>query len=410
MDKVKGIRQIKEGRWEAAISHQLLPNGRVFRTFEDERSASAYKVLMLSQLEKGVVPSELLRMGIRTNPLPKTDSKKAPVVTIPVAVFRGTTPASDLVEVIKGYTTQTAVKVSDSDLLTAAMLQQRVKGSVEGITTVWADAWIRQMKREEKLAPGTIRKRVECLARVVDWWNRSKYTADSMPANPLRLLPRGYSSYHPGDVPAGEEIPVDTERDRRLEPGEYEAIEQVLMGHKRCDRERPWAPDGDPEMLLLFRLIVATGLRMREAYMLRVENVRFNLRTIHVRASKTGAKRDVPMTRQLEEWLKDQVAGKKALDPVFSFWGGSESKDALRLVTARLSSRFGTLFKYAGCEDLVEHDLRHEATCRWMEMKDRNGGWLFRPEEVRKITGHKSEAMFMRYYSLRGSDLAARLD
>ena len=59
--------------------------------------------------------------------------------------------------------------------------------------------------------------------------------------------------------------------------------------------------------------------------------------------------------------------------------------------------------------DLRFHDLRHEATCRWMDKRDEEGRWMYRPEEVRRITGHKSPVMFDRYLSLRGSDLADRM-
>jgi hypothetical protein len=42
-------------------------------------------------------------------------------------------------------------------------------------------------------------------------------------------------------------------------------------------------------------------------------------------------------------------------------------------------------------------------------MKDKEGRWLYRPEEIRRITGHKNVQQFERYLSLRGRDLAERL-
>jgi integrase len=164
---------------------------------------------------------------------------------------------------------------------------------------------------------------------------------------------------------------------------------------------------------MLFRVIVHTGLRLREAYRLRLSDIKFPLRTIHVRTSKTEASRDIPTTRQLEGWLKDYVSRasgpKDGEDLIFPFWDGVNTEESLDECTVRLSRRFGNLFLYAGCFGITEHDLRHEATCRWVEMRNADGSWKFRTEEVRKITGHKSESMFMRYLSLRGSDLAARM-
>lgn len=111
------------------------------------------------------------------------------------------------------------------------------------------------------------------------------------------------------------------------------------------------------------------------------------------------------MTREVHDWL---AAGAGAADDlVFPFWDGDEG--SLDRTTSRLSRLFGRLFNYAGCAGLTEHDLRHEATCRWMLMRDEQSRWLFRAEEVRRITGHRSVQQFERYLSLRGSDLAERL-
>ena len=331
---VRGVRQVKPGRWEVTLSHKSLPNGRVFRTFNDEEQAKAYKVLMQLQLSRGVVPHELLAIGRRTNPMPPMKPRKEPVQA-PVAVVRTTAPTTPLADVLRRYLASDNARIAKSDRPMVEYLQKAVSGSVEGVTNLWADNWVRSMKKTERLAPGTIRKRVECLARAIDWWARSedRLVADSL--NPLRTLPKGYSSYRAGEV-AGE-IPRDVERNRRLAPGEYDKIVDVLQGHKRPDRERPWADGGDAEMLMLFRLIVATGLRLREAYTLRVENIHFHLRTIHVRRSKTGAKRDVPMTREVEAWLRGHIGERAGAASVFDCWLGAEEEPVLRAISARLA-------------------------------------------------------------------------
>ena len=60
--------------------------------------------------------------------------------------------------------------------------------------------------------------------------------------------------------------------------------------------------------------------------------------------------------------------------------------------------------------DLHEHDLRHEATCRWLELRDANGQWMFRLEEINRIMGWSANStMAQRYASFRGSDLAQRI-
>lgn len=282
----------------------------------------------------------------------------------------------------------------------------------------WVETWVKSLKTEANLAPGTIRKRVGAMARMIDWHLKREAVHGAQPlANPFRLLPKNYSVYNEqvlhelADDPT-KFVKVDQTRDRRLLPGEYERIAQVLQGGKRDDRERALElPDGEA-LFDLFCLIVDTGLRLREAYRLRVSDVRLQLRTLHIRATKTGAARDVPILPSIYPMLESRVnkQGVKNRDaPIFPWWSGSESKTELKQVTEMLSQAFARAFAYANCSGLREHDLRHEATCRWILMRDNRGGWLFRTEEAMRITGHKDPRTFMRYVSLRGSDLAERL-
>lgn len=403
----RGIRQTKTGRWEATISHPLLPGGRISRNFIDLEQASAYKAAVLALLSRGTIPPELTRAGRRTNPTLKRKVQARPAPPRAVACTTGERTA--LGEMLKEYLEADNVNIAPSDRPLVELLRRTLTGTVCGLTVVWLDAWVRSMKEELNLTPGSIRKRVESLARCLDWWQRTHPEAalKSGSLNPLRMLPRGYSAYRPD--PLGVPVPRDRHRDRRLIPGEQERIEAALMGLRRPDRERAWAPGSDADMLVLFRLLIGTGLRLREAYCLRVADLRFSLSTIDIRMSKTGTTREVPMTPAVEAMLTEYIRHQDASRLVFPFWDGLRDEVALRQATSRLSGRFRTLFAYAGCDGLVEHDLRHEATCRWVEMRDARGGWLFRAEEVRRITGHKSDAMFMRYLSLRGSDLAARM-
>ncbi len=93
---------------------------------------------------------------------------------------------------------------------------------------------------------------------------------------------------------------------------------------------------------------------------------------------------------------------------LFPFWDGDP--ESLDQVTGLLSARFASIFDYANCSGLTEHDLRHEATCRWFELRDSRGNWMFRSEEVSAAMGWKpGSVMARRYASFRAEDLAARL-
>lgn len=369
------VRRRTNGTYELRVIHASLPKP-FYATLDDETEALDYGRRLEAALNAGIVPPELAE---RTG-----DVRQMPVSQM-LGIYLKDAP------------------IAKSDRPVVEMLQENLTVTVTGITVLWTDNWIKAMKRQARLSPGTIRKRVESLARAVDWWNRREHI-DAV--NPLRTLPRGYSSYLDSDVAEGQEARYDAARDRRLHPGEPERIEAAVLGVKRVDRQRPLDLEHAADFLLMWRLIASTGLRLREAYRLRESDVRFDLKTIHVPRSKTGRPRDIPMTRQVHDWLKAHPMNSPL---VFRLWDGDDSEEALKRTSNRLSQQFKRVFEYAGCDDLTEHDLRHEATCRWMMLRDDAGRWLFRPEEVRRITGHKSVQTFERYLSLRGSDLADRL-
>jgi integrase len=131
---------------------------------------------------------------------------------------------------------------------------------------------------------------------------------------------------------------------------------------------------------------------------------------LHVEGSKghRGAlkPRTVPLKRALAQKL--QPFCNEASGLLFPFWDGT--KEGEKKASSRLSARFRTLFQHTGVADMTEHDLRHEATCRWFELRDPNGRWALSDVEVCRIMGWASLSMVLRYASLRGEDLAARID
>jgi integrase len=145
----------------------------------------------------------------------------------------------------------------------------------------------------------------------------------------VRLLSRGYATYseHESKVLAakGKQAKREVERDRRLTEGEEERILAVMNGAKRPDRERPLAMPDRQDMIDLFLLLVNTGLWLREAYRLRVEDVKLKLYTLHVARSKTGTKRDVPIVPVLYDMLERRMHSARkhgAKTPIFPWWNG----------------------------------------------------------------------------------------
>ncbi len=379
--------QQRGSKWQVRIKHNLLPQP-LFVTFDEEHVARAYVMHIEAMLHSGVVPLDLLE--------PDSQRETSPRIRALIQEYKHSTPGP-----------------APSDLPILALLEAEIPKTlrVSGVGAVWVDAWIKSLKVDQHLAPSTIRKRVESLARVLDWHIRVVTEKDKpLPANPLRMLPRGYSNYTKGEASelakVGKTVKKDQQRDRRLAPGEEDRILQALSGVKNPHRERALPVDAD--MSLAYRLIVNTGMRMREMVWMRCEDYEVAKGVLHVKGSKghRGAikPRTVPIIRALRDELKERCEGKTGL--VFRFWDGVEP---LANVSNRLSKRFTTLFDYAQVPDFKEHDLRHEATCRWIQMKDAQGRWMWTELEIAKIMGWAKLDMMMRYASLRAEDFADRL-
>jgi integrase len=395
------VRKTPTGRFELCVRNRLLPKP-FYRTFDIEEEAVAFGQQLDVLLAAGIVPADL-QAGQSSTP----QEKLRFVLT---AWINSGHPASTDVPVL--------------ELLVGEVGDVKINQ----VTYQWAESWVQSLKIDRNFAPGTIRKRVGSLSRALDWWLRKH--PDALVGNPLKLLPRGAASYSERDAAMlaslaanakpDDKIKVvkeDVVRDRRLKPGELEQILAVIDGHKRADRERPLELRHQVALRVLFLLIYHTGMRLREAYTLSRGQVDLERRSIRVRSSKQWRGkvkfRDVPMRRELQQVLQAYVVTLPS-DPeslVFPWWTGERTDDEMTRVSSRLATQFRRIFEYARCENLTEHDLRHEATCRWYELRDpKTGAWIFREAEIDKIMGWApGSSMGGRYASFRAEDLAARL-
>jgi len=357
--------QRRANRWQLRVTHAKLPRP-FFWTFDTEVEARAYAAGMKATLDAGIVPQELVAVAPG-----RADKLVAEIMSDYIASCPALTP-------------------SDSALITTMLPEITIRMSE--LNYPWVEAYVEDLKRVRHLTPGSIRKRIGSLGRVIDWHLRR---SESPAANPLRLLPKGYSNYTAADADSLPEqlgSKTDVSRDRRLLPGEDEAIRELL----------------EPDLRLLFDILVWTGLRLREAYKLRVDQIDLARKVIRVEGSKARRgqlkPRVVPMAPELRLTLAEAVKGRVGL--LMSFWSGDP--DEQDQVTSRLSYLFADAFKRAGCIDLTAHDLRHEACCRWLERRNASG-WVLSDVEVARIMGWSSMRMMLRYASIRGEDLAARL-
>lgn len=397
------IRKTPTGNWELALRNKkLLGDGvRIFFTYDTEIDARADERMIEAAFADGKIPTlvkvklEALAAGTgRQAVRPKWDE--------PVSA------------ILRAWINNGHIAPSDEPVL--HLLREEVGGlHFADLTYQWAEGWVERMKHTNNYAPGTIRKRIASLSRCLDWWLRRN--PDLPHGNPLKLLPRGASTYTAKDArvaaESGKQVKQDVVRDRRLLPGELDRIAAALRGEKRPDRERPLSAKDGLAFPTLFYVILYTGMRLREAYMLETSWVDLKRSIIRLRCSKQwyGREkwREVPIRPDLMPHLKARLAEIGDAQRLFPF-ATDLSETGLARTSGRLSRRFASLFAYANCEGVTEHDLRHEATCQWYELRDAAGNWMFRESEIEKIMGWEpGSKMPGRYASFRAEDLAKRL-
>jgi len=360
----------------------------LYLTFVSEEEGDRYVTKLEALLDRGVVPDQFRQ-------------RQGEIITVRDAA--------------REYLTVQEVPPSDKRCL--AVVVSRVGPiRLSSISYEWAESWVSGMKREHNLSPSTIRHHVGALARCFDWCLRRGLAA--LAANPLRQLPKRYASYNESDTTAVRALEGDarddTERDRRLQPGEEPRIRAILAREKPQGRQRALALPWQGGLECLFDLALETAMRMREMYTLSRHQVSLPQHTIFLEKTKNGDKRQVPLSsvaykaiqcyeRQVKHEQRGMVAFSISDGLLFPWWNGDLSDDALRRTTSLLSRQFSRVFDAAGCSDFRFHDLRHEATSRLFERTKLSD------IQISRITGHKDPRVLRRYSNLRGSDLAAHL-
>ncbi len=229
--------------------------------------------------------------------------------------------------------------------------------------------------RDERLAaaaaPETVIRELGLLSAVCNWARR-EVAGLEMWANPVSLVER-------------PKRPVG--RNRRVAWHEMLALGRACRDKRRFSlphQRLPW-------LWPLIKLAWATAMRRGEILSLRWDDIDFHRRVAHLRETKNGQPRTVPLSRHalraLAE-LRELFPDDERVLPV--------SANAVNLAWQRIRRR-------AGVPDIRFHDLRHEATSRLAE-----AGWS--DLEISAVTGHRDPRMLRRYAHLRPQDIAARLD
>jgi integrase len=306
--------------FELRIKHGRLPRP-VYHTFDVQEDAQRAGQRAIAALDRGEIPSWLER------------SQRRALVTVSQAIV--------------AYRGIRAVPPSTQRLLDTVMNDVGTR-SLDDVNYEWAEAWVRAMKLEKQLAPGTIRKRKGGLSGVFDWVVRAHPVC--LGANPLDQLPYGYSGYDEYTRQAlaeqGIDIPGDIERNRRIDLEEETRIVAALQ--RRAEAAQTLEQRAEAEALsLMFQLALRTAMRMREIYTLQQAQIRIADKTIYLNKSKNGERRQVPLNskaRAVLETPRPALEAARRDGELIPLWDGRVEPKALATTTARLSRLFANVF------------------------------------------------------------------
>ncbi len=412
------VKKTPSGNFEVTVQNKkILGAERMYFTFTSELLADEFDARVKENLKFGILLPELVEYSRARSPEEK--SARAADRAADRAAAQSNTPKNINLGLLIGAWVATK-KPAPTDMQLLGYLKAELSSvRLDEVTIKWCESWIAFMKLTKNYAPGTIRKRVASLSRCIDWHTR-EWPEEQIP-NPFKTLPRGWSTYNMKDAEdakaRGKTAKIDTRRERRLLPGEDAAILAALNGHKPEWRERPLRGADMAALKMLYVLIRETGLRQSEAYRLRRKEIDLKANYLNFAVSKQwygreNNRRSVPILPALHAELVNYLAtlDLQPDDLVFPWWDGIKDRKSIDSTSAKLTSRFRYLFGFARCVDLHEHDLRHEATCKWYELRDSSGNWLLREAEIHKIMGWaEGSTMPMRYASFRAEDLSARI-
>ena len=251
----------------------------IYLTFDNEVEGDAFAQRLDLLLDNGIVPTE----------------------------YQSKSGTSTIGELIRQYERDAHPSPKDRGVL-KTVYETHGSQHLAGITVDWVDEWIRKMKREEKLAPSTIRSKIGAMARCTDWGLRQKILL--LPDRPFRTLPDGYSQYTELDGKLAGCTRVDVERDRRLEDGEFEQVLDMIAAGVLPRKQRPLQLEHLPALRCMFTLAVESAMRMREMYTLTLEQVVLKKSTVFLDKTKNGDKRQVPLTTPAAAAIKSLPTAK----------------------------------------------------------------------------------------------------
>jgi integrase len=287
-------------------------------------------------------------------------------------------------------------------------------------TSEWSSNFVSELKRKKNLSEATVVHYIGALRRCLDFAVRN----GKLSSVSLRFERRGFGTYTPADIDwllgNGKEVKESRPRNRRPSVKEWTEILRVASGEKPENRQRSLELEFQAAFECILKIAPETAMRLSEIHTLRLSQVNFQEKIIHLSRTKNGSERFVPMNSLvislLVEYLEHVKNGTRGMagfshenDLLFPFYPGDvdsreQTQSRREATTNRLSHRYAALFDAAGCGDLRFHDLRHEAVSRLFERT------TLGETAIQKITGHLSKEALARYLNLRPKFLVEQIE
>lgn len=179
-------------------------------------------------------------------------------------------------------------------------------------------------------------------------------------------------------------------RKRRLSRDEEERLIRACNRHP------------NPFMGWMVKLALYTAMRQGEIKSITLDQINLDDRTIFLPDTKNNESRTVPLGKKSLLVIKEALGHhNRAKDTDLLFYGNAGADGTRKPYT--INKVWVHALTVAEIDDFRFHDLRHEATSRFVEAG-------LSDQQVSSITGHKSMQMLKRYTHLKGKDLVSIID
>lgn len=179
-------------------------------------------------------------------------------------------------------------------------------------------------------------------------------------------------------------------RNRRLSTEEEDRLIRACNAHP------------NPFLGWIVKLALYTAMRKGEITSLTLDQINMEKRTIFLKDTKNNDVRTVPLMQDAFDVIKAALDYPLRQNDTELLFYGEPGKEGTRN-SYIINKVWRNAIVKAELEDFRFHDLRHEATSRFVEAG-------LSDQQVSAITGHKSMQMLKRYTHLRNEDLVGLLD